>query len=373
LVHWGGGRQAAFQEAASMHLCRLSRRARGFTLIELLLVIAIIMVMLSLIIGVAMKGTAWVYQRNTELTFRKVNDRLIRHMDNIRNDARQWSTPTAILAQANGDTQRAETLKIKYLTKWSFPATYNEAQTNYFQSIQLYGPSGYHLAAGIYQQMVQNLETPALATSLTAAQQNAALLLIVFERTKGSSPDELAPSEIAGQDSNATVPANTTRDHNRWLVDAWGSPLMYLRYSTLDVASTSLENPNLILAPIITPAFNAWLIEKANLHYKAKQGADADDPNNTLRDLTWLSQPTDNRAAWQLGPPFPVIPVAPAPPSAPLPNNLGCFQFRFFHNPTAGVYAPLVLFSAGPDRNYTTLYDNINSYGLQLNVSQGNN
>src|SRR5262245_1683504 len=117
-----------------MQLCRLAPRARGFTLIELIMVIAIIMVLLSLIIGVAMKGTAWVYQRNTERTFRKNNDRLARHMETIRNDARQWSTPPAIIAQANGDMQRAEVLKVKYLTKWSFPATYNEAWFNYVQS-----------------------------------------------------------------------------------------------------------------------------------------------------------------------------------------------------------------------------------------------
>jgi prepilin-type N-terminal cleavage/methylation domain-containing protein len=344
-----------------------ARRARGFTLIELILVIGIILVLLALIIGAAMRGTAWVSQGNTERTFTKVTQRLNRHYATIAQDAKAWETPDAILTQANGDVQRAEVLKIKYLYKWSFPINFVEVEENYQQSLALYGRGGYQMATALYTKLKQGQENatlPLRATTLNAAQQNSACLLAIFQLTKGSSQDEFAPTELDQQNPNFNPPANTTRDNNKWLIDAWGSPVIYIRNANLEPALLSAQLGGAGQVPYNVVLQN-WLLLKAQSACQHKQGIDAEDPNGLLRKADWSN--FANGAAWNMFPP--ITPVIPNPTI-----NRNCFRFRFYHdpNPAAANYAPLVIFSAGPDRNFDTVYDNIESYGLKLTVGDTN-
>lgn len=345
-----------------------ARRHSGFTLIELLLVIGIIIVLLSLIVGAAMKGAAWIYQRNAETTFDKVLQRLNRHYATIISDAQAWETPDAILTQANGDTKRADILKLKYLYKWSFPMNFAEAQENYVQSRNLYRlGSGYPLATSLYQRLLQNLQTQTgglTSTSLTAAQQNAACLLAAFELTRGSSQDELTSEEVDQQIRNFALPAGTTFDNNRWLRDPWGSPVVFLRYGNMDPTPA-------LWAAVAPMTFNAthtqWLTTRAQKVFQIKQGADPEDSGPVLGRVNWYN--FQNGAAWGFAPVtlnrvgfraifrYDIVPGAPLPPTNPIVD------------PWPSVYAPFVMFSAGPDRNYDTTYDNLDSYGLRTTIA----
>lgn len=399
------------------HRCLTARRARGFTLVELMLVVGICLILLSLIVGAAMKGVSWVSQRNTETTFKKVLDRLNRHQATIINEARGWATPDAILAQANGDSQTAEVLKLKYIMKWSYPINYAEVEENYWQSRLLYSTEGYPLAVALRQQLLQKLEVagavpllPPLLyrTSLTAAQQNSAILLALFELTRGSSTDEFAPAEKGQQASNVTVTGLQLRDRSAWLMDAWGSPICYIRNANLI--------PNYLAAqlgaldPVRTNnipynvTIQNWLLVRAQQSFQGKQQIippnfvifnDPEDASGLLRVDSWLITPNNNQAAWSMTSPFPEFPIVLAPlwpiphpvttppvPQPPLGRNRWCFRQRFFHDPldptntnpnfNTSIYAPLVLFSAGADRNFDTINDNLESYGLRLTVGDNN-
>lgn len=411
-------------------------RRSGFTLIELIVVMTIIVVIASLALGVVSKGFGWIKQKNTEQTMTKVMQRLQnRLMANIQKEVDDWSMNSPVFQQAEFNIARDKVLKIKYLTKWHFPMTYAEAFHNVQESRVLYGPLGYAPAVAIlnklrrgasfipdpfavpFANLLNDAPIPAgpywPGGTVPAAQvpsQNAACLLAIFETSFGSSGDELTSNEIFVDSSP------TSGDTNPRLTDAWGTPLMFLRYGNLSpncslgmvAAGTPLVNVfgdagnltvplNYGLPAPTTPwtvalatrtltvrAFNAFPDMQARRGgTSGLPGKDPDDPEAVLVQGRFFAgvdtyypfpSPVAPSAGWVTSPPWRWLSPTPA-------NQVNGIYFAStfgydlpigFPNNAArnySIYAPLVIISAGGDKLWNTWDDNLDSYRLKVNTS----
>lgn len=191
---------------------RQDRRSRsGFTLVELLVVIAIVLVLAAIGAGVVMQGIGWVHRTQTEITLRKLHERMGGRYETILREVRDWPTPVALLRQAGGSGKRAEVLKLKYLARWAMPTSYAEVTAFLAESQALgYAPSGYPLLVALRARLGPS--GPA-----TPAEQSAAILAALHGLLPHVSADDLALHET---DMRLGVPM---------VVDAWGQPIVLVR------------------------------------------------------------------------------------------------------------------------------------------------
>lgn len=347
-------------------------RRGGFTLVELLVVLGIMLVLSAIGVGAAMKAMAWSSTMTTETTLRKVQERLARRQDQIVTEARNWYSP-AILRLAGGIEDRAIVLRIKLLYKWSCPMTYAEVLNNRAEALAYgYSPSGYPFGNSIMQRLQSRMSGGATLAAPAASllEQNAACLAAIFDLTLGSSVDDLAPTEL--------MTCADARDTNPLVKDAWGTPLFYARYG-------HLVNVAPILGPLSIDATRATyqtgapfpfafaiygnyysqLLDRARDAYPAKfvtdDARDLDDPTLRLDTIwaqatgTWAIGPMQNAQGFLLTFGYPLPPADPQT-GMELPR----------------IYAPLVVLSAGHDRNFATWDDNLDSYrnGVRLGKQQ---
>ena len=336
----------------------------GFTIIELLIVLGIMMVLMVLGVGAALKSYAYVQTRNTEITERKLLDRFQRRNEQIYGEAKAWEADARFIGLGGGNTRRSLALKVKFLYKWSFPMNYTEAETNVTES-QNYGFAGglgHPLAVAIRNRLRQRrnianaIATPLIPTSTTIAEQNAACLGVIYELTFATFIDELTSEEVQVQ--------QTSTDLNPRPVDAWGTPLFFVRYGHLDCTLhpelLALFGPRTDIAGLPAATYGQYhheLVQRARLAFINNQGTDPDDPENLL-PLGWRTQAG---TYW----------LPPAPSNA---NGItsGFTQTFHYFMPASGsprIFAPFAIISAGRDRNFATWDDNIDSYRLQHAVA----
>ena len=413
---------------------RLSQRNKrpAFTLIELIVVITILTVVAALTIGAIGKSFNWIKQKNTEQTMTKVMQRLQRVIDRLYQEVDDWPSATDVLVytQADGSFERARTLKVLYLYKWNFPNTYAEAFHNVQESRLLYDANtGYPPARAILAKLRSNYSAipdpfspsftpPTIAwaagtpttpanTALDIPWQSSACLMAAFTYANGS-PDEFSNNEVVVAPLPVGVGGNTA-DGNPKLVDAWGTPLLFLRQGNFAYSQQPLGNgtpqpawtlglarPGAIAANqfapiewILNPPSNqpplaatgdltsytfTQLQRRANTAFPTLYGKDSFDPATLLRSNNNQWRTVASGGAW-LNTPWLAVPNAP--------SNLNGHWFRaeFGYSPenaaqtVNGVlidnqaYCPMVIISAGGDKLFTTWDDNLDSYRLQINVS----
>lgn len=417
---------------------RPMRKRAGFTLVELLVVLGIMLVLAIIGVGAAMKGFVWVQTMSTETTLRKIHERMARRYDQIVAEARGWDNNPNILRLANGNAKRAEALKIKLLYKWSFPMRYEDVLTAVYESGPFgygYSPTGYPMAGAILQRLqarcspgtfTAQLPFPQALLNLTNARnafmaatgstpaqdlvrQNSACIAAVFDMTIGGSVDDLAPTEIS------TFPVGTAAvfDNNPVVIDAWGTPLFYMRYGNIVLDALTYNWIQAVLGPVgpVTTStfaggapypydfafhgiYYSQITDRAKLAFPAKwtqgtqQGVDVDDPESTLTLASWKNQNPASQywssPYWKILPPvFPPPPAIPTPPSngngptSAFTQSFGYVMSSFgaANNPIGfpRMYAPLVVLSAGPDRVFSAFdatdtskgwADNLDSYRM---------
>ncbi len=419
---------------------RLTQRNKrpAFTLIELIVVITILTVVAALTIGAIGKSFNWIKQKNTEQTMTKLLQRIeARKMTTIQKDVEDWSVNSLVYRQAEFNISRDKVLKTKYLTKWSFPMTYAEAFHNVQESRLLYDPAGYPQAVAILNKLRRgvaaglipdpfstpfaNLLTDAavpagpywLGGTVPAANipsQTAACLYAIFDSCIGSSGDELTSNEILVDSGVASV------DTNPRIVDAWGTPMMFLRYGNMSptcsmgmvaggtplttvfgdtgVVSVPLNYPvppptpwtlTLATRTLTARAFYTFPDMQARVGPPALPGKDPEDPEATLVtgrvfggiDTYYpFPNPAVAGVSWMTSPPFRWLPaIGPGAangtyflatfgyelsPGLPLPQHT---QANY------SIFAPFVIISAGGDKLWTTWDDNLDSYRLKINTS----
>lgn len=343
----------------------ISPRSRsGFTIIELLIVLGILMTMMVLGVGAALRSYSYVQTRNTEITQRKIQDRFQRRYQQVYSEAKAWEANAQFIGLGYGNTRRSLALKTKFIYKWSFPMSYAEAEANVVES-QTYGFAGglgHPLAIAIRNRLRQRrnianaINTPLIPTTTTAAEQNAACLTAIYELTFATFIDELTTTEIVVQQNSP--------DLNPRPVDSWGSPMVFVRYGNMDTrfhpALMALFGPRFDLPGLPSGTYGEYhpqLVQRALLAFPNSQGTDPDDPDNLL-SLGWRTQ---SGLYW-------------LPPATTNANGFpsGFTQTFMYFMPSSGnprIYAPFVIISAGRDRDFATWEDNIDSYRLQQAVA----
>lgn len=398
----------------------------AFTLIEVLVVIGIMLVLMSLGIGAALKAYSWVRHSNTEVVMRKVQERLARRYDQIVLEARGWETPVGLLRLASGNPRRAEALKIKLIYKWSHPMNYAEVEASLLESAAYgYAPQGYPFLVALRSRLASkmggtgvsltNRATLQAQLGITPAEdlrnQNAACLLAIFETTLGSSVDELAPSEIGKYPDNPAPSFTAAFDNNPLIVDSWGTPLFFMRYGNL-VTGFAADGDSplvpfawlpLVLGPTspvettgifvagapgwtftfgaINGRYYSQIVDRAKLANplkfqrrsdpieRTRVGVDLDDPEGLLT-LGWRN---DTRTWWVYLPlPGAFLTLPCAFDTAAVPSGFTrTFGYRMTSSNTElRLYAPQVILSAGPDGVFSTWDDNLDSYRMTVRVGQ---
>jgi len=296
-----------------------SRLRYAFTLAEMLTVLAIILLLMTLVLGgVSYVGT-WQMKRQTEQTMLKALGHLDRWIEKIRANAeRPLNTPsynaikqTALLYAVEnqaGFQERATVLRFKLLYKLRMPMEISELQT---AATNVLGSGD-----GDPDMKAINSYNPA---SSPPVESSRCLALILLHLARGDfSEKEIDPVSVQ-------------------LLDAWGNPIRFYRYGYLALS----HYPNL---PVI-----------AQEHLGTMPGSkDPLDPAGVLKadgSFNWWTittgqlPPKDTNGSWHYDE-F-KYPYYPKPPTGP---------------PTD--YLPLLLASNGPDQNPFTS-DDILSYTLR--------
>lgn len=421
----------------------------AFTLIELIVVMAIIVVLATLGIGAMSKSFTWIKQKNTEQNMSKVMMRLQKVVDRLYKEADDWpsATESRIFDEANGSMERARVIKILYLYKWSFPNTYAEAFHNVQESRQLYDPNGYPPARALlaklrakypvipdpFNPLVPATASWAAGTPATPADtakdipwQSSACMLAAYTSANGS-PDDFTSDEVVVQNLpvgafDPSIGANNPNDNNPKLVDAWGTPYLFLRHgnfacsrhrfgggavqrsawtmglvrpaatAVLDFAPLEyILNPSTNQPPLdwyYTSYYMVRLQQRSISAYPSLQTKDSFDPTSLMK----------NNLNWRTAGASALVWLQPNLPAAG--NNLwiapegggnqhgSLFRCTFGVSPENTIravsdpsnpanpqinillpYSPMVILSAGGDKLFSQWDDNLDSYRLQINVS----
>jgi hypothetical protein len=303
-----------------------SNRLRcAFTIAEMLTVLAIIVLLMTLVLGAVSYVGTWQMKRQTEQTMVKALGHLDRWIEKIRNNVEHplgtsWYKTNIRDVAANyagsdaSKAQRQKVLEFKLLYKYRTPMSYAE-----LNSVPQGDPD--------IDALKNYLRPP------SPRDQSSVCLAIILQHI--SAPGEFSEKELVLQD--------TYNDGRVGLLDAWRNPIRFYRYG--------------YLAPTIYQQVGV------NEIFSSYGKKDPDDPNALLSAPWWTFLTTNGLATSYLQEfaygPWAKFPYNPAPPygapyGSPYQNNGQNLQG----------YLPLLLVSAGPDGVFGTS-DDILSYTLR--------
>jgi prepilin-type N-terminal cleavage/methylation domain-containing protein len=197
----------------------------GFTLVEILVVIAIIAVLMSLVLSGIMKVRVVQQNNNTKEEVIKLEDARAKHERRVIDAAKNESLLPLDTALANNDNQLARVIHIKLRLQQEFPQNFAEVLTP--------GPLAYP-AKPSYVKALQGINPAAHS----AYEQSSILLYLSLKESRRG-------SEFDPDSSLAAQEIHTTSDGLKSIVDAYGRPIVFIRWPalpTLDPTTT----PNLI-------------------------------------------------------------------------------------------------------------------------------
>ncbi len=245
-----------------------ARRGRGgFTLIELLIVLAIISVLAALVAGASLRLVGSQEKANTRQLLEKLQKTLDQQWTAVADEARKQRIPDGVFTMAGGDVRRAKVIWLKLRLKQEFPQRFNEARrpSNAMVNDVLLNPANPYLTA---DDLPPRQTYASLLSGVTEGQahlQTSVCLFLALSQTRRGMAANLEEGLGAGvlRPLDATA-AEPTRDRLRYVADAYGSPVVFVRWPT-GGAETSADAPE----PDPTP------------------GRDPSDPEGSLLDPSW--------------------------------------------------------------------------------------
>lgn len=234
---------------------RHTRPRRGFTILEMMIVCAIILILISLTAGAALRFMDVQRKRNTELTLSKLDSGLRQHWNAVISSAKDEAIPPAISTLAGNDA-RARVIYIKLRLLQEFPTSFSEA-TNPAGGLLQPRPSYQVALQGKTLTGVTGVNAGAIAANKLAAESSACLYLALQQDRNGTrfNVDSLLTSREVKTDPSGV----------KYIVDEWGTPLGFFRWP-----SGNPEITNASQSPI--PATSSMLTA----------GTDTEDPTGLL-------------------------------------------------------------------------------------------
>jgi len=188
---------------------------RGFTILELLIVMAIIMLIMALTAGAALRYMDVQKKRNTEVELYKLESAVHQAWNAVIANARdKEAVPDAVSQIAGGNAKRARVIYVKLRLKQEFPMTFQEVMDPSWMSL-LGKPPTY----------ITTIQGKSIAPSLKGEScESAALLYLALQKDRSGTQfnvdSALAKSEVA----------TDTGSGLKYIVDGWGSPIAFYRW-----------------------------------------------------------------------------------------------------------------------------------------------
>ncbi|HXG09620.1 MAG TPA: type II secretion system protein [Gemmataceae bacterium] len=200
-------------------------RRYAFTLTELLVVILIIGIMVALTAGAVVRFIGVQESNNTETLIRKVHTVLQSQWSTVVQQAkREPLTQTALSMSMDNsgipNERLARVIHIKLRLRQEFPMTYKEIFTPVAAE---YPPPQSYLAP--LRQNTAVWQALQKGTWQTQRSESAACLLMALERARGG-------QALNAADLGTTAVQDTDGDGIPEIVDAWGTPLQFIRFPT---------------------------------------------------------------------------------------------------------------------------------------------
>jgi prepilin-type N-terminal cleavage/methylation domain-containing protein len=228
---------------------------RGFTLIELLVVLAIIAILVGLVSAAVMGLIGAQSRKNTESLLGKLHDGVQQQWSEASKTFRNPTAsppPTSVVTLAGGDTARAQVIWMKLLLRREFPMSYAE----------ILRPGGGLIPDGDLPPIYSYVK--ALPQGRTQANnpatESAACLLIALQNHPHSNMKFNAEEALG-----ASAIKDTDGDGVPEIVDGWGKPINFYRWSCLnpDIMQIALDKG---MKPV---------------------ARDTEDPDRKLMDASW--------------------------------------------------------------------------------------
>ncbi len=234
---------------------------RGFTLIELIVVIAIIVVLMSLVVGGVMKILVLQQNKNTKDEVMKLEAARANAYTRVLDTAKNESPYQQAQVWSNNNTQLAQVLHIKLRLQQEFPQSFAEVLT---PSPLAYPPKPSYVRA---------LQTAQPAIHSAYEQSSILLYLSLKESRRGG--------EFDPDTSLSAQQLRSTPDNLKVIVDAFGNPIIFIRWP----AAPNLDPTISSALPTLSSGLTAVV---------KTPPVDAEDPEGIMRqsNYAWYSTPS---------------------------------------------------------------------------------
>jgi prepilin-type N-terminal cleavage/methylation domain-containing protein len=314
----------------------------GFTLVELLVVMAIIVVLLSLVVGGIVGLINTQQQATTEDMFRTVDSKLRQHWNYVVAQAKKETPMPAVFALAGqGQTpaipnvaERAQVIHVKLRLMQAFPQSFLDVQNPPYAGLL---PDNRYTAT--YAKAIRPMPAgPVDMSKHQGVTEKSALLVLALSIARPNQESVLKLDSLSSGNR-----ADTDQDGLVEIVDTWGSPIQFERFPTVSTLNAS----------IITDLNN-------QVPQTASPGAtpngvvnDPLDPKGTLQAPAWYNSKL--RTAYE------TILTGNVPGfNDPQYGSVPQYAYQI-----TGYYSAPTMYSAGPDRQFVTT-DDLFSFRLRI-------
>lgn len=225
-----------------------SLQRRGFTLIELLVSISIMIVLMSLVVAGVHRARTALMAKNTDQTVVKLQSSLDTQWGSVtakvQTDMARRQIPQVVVDGCNGDLDLAAATWAYMQTRWEFPNTFTEA------GAAVVGPGGYTLSPrSTFTSVVP------VATSLNSQEQAAVLLYLILSNKSSGGTQFNADDATTG--AQGTLTDTITPRTFKVFVDAYGTPITFLRYANGgfngELSAKPYIDPNAVSKDVLDP------------------------------------------------------------------------------------------------------------------------